>query len=181
MEHDDPRWLSNAEVTAWLTLSSLIEALPAALNAQLKSDVGINYFEYTVLACLSESRDLSATMKDLAAFASGSISRLSHAITRLESQGWVRRHAEREVGGQLVVTLTDAGAELVRRAAPGHVRQVRQLVLDTLGSERLLELGTLAHDVLIEANPSAAQLIDERASWPTVLSHDSEGAPPGSS
>ena len=74
-----------------MSLARLMVKLPYALDSQLQRDSGLNYFEYMVLAALSDQPDHRMRMSDLAAFANGSVSRLSHVARRLEAQGLVRR------------------------------------------------------------------------------------------
>jgi DNA-binding MarR family transcriptional regulator len=160
--NDDVEWLRPDEVRAWLAVAGLLEALPAVLNSQLKNDAGVNHFEYMLLAGLSESPGRSSPTSEIAAFAAGSLSRVSHALTRMESRGWVERGPRGGPGGQTAVTLTDEGMEIVRRAAPGHVAQVRELVVDRLGREDALELGRLAGRVLEGANPAVHRMLMDR-------------------
>jgi len=159
----DVPWLSAGEIRSWLALSALMEALPPALNAQLKRDNGVNSFDYMVMAGLSESSGRAALMSDLAAFVAGSISRLSHALTRMEGRGWVVRRPFPDDGRQTQVLLTDAGMELVVAAAPGHVRTVRKLVVDPLGAEKMLELGDLVSKVLEVVNPEILRVLASRS------------------
>lgn len=159
---DDTRWLEDEEVRAWLLLAGLMESLPAVVNTQLKSSVGINHFEYMLLAGLSESPGRSLPMSQLATFAAGSLSRVSHALTRLESRGWVQRSARQGAGGQTSVTLTDEGMSTVEKAAPGHVELVRELLVDQLGSKRAIELGELAQVVLARVDPGLHALLTHR-------------------
>ena len=74
---DDVPWLSADERATWISFSAMLQTLQAALDAQLKQDAGINVFEYSVMAALSESPDRSLRMSTLAVFAQGSLSRLS--------------------------------------------------------------------------------------------------------
>lgn len=159
----DVPWLSADEIRSWLALSALMEALPPALSAQLKRDNGVNSFDYMVMAGLSESPGRAALMSDLAAFVAGSISRLSHALTRMEGRGWVVRRPLPDDGRQTQVLLTDAGMELVVAAAPGHVRAVRALVVDPLGTEKMLELGELVSQVLEVINPEILRVLGSRS------------------
>ncbi|HLH82894.1 MAG TPA: MarR family transcriptional regulator, partial [Trebonia sp.] len=84
-------WLSAEEQAAWRPFAALLFRLPAALDAQLQRDAGISHFEYMVLASLSEAPGRTLRMSELAAMASGSLSRLSHVVSRMERRGWVRR------------------------------------------------------------------------------------------
>ena len=84
MGDDEVRWLEPAELQTWMTLAALMFKLPGALDVQLQRDSGLTHFEYLVLAGLSESPDRSRPMSELAGFANGSLSRLSHVVKRLE-------------------------------------------------------------------------------------------------
>src|SRR5690606_31974355 len=65
---DEPRWLTEVEMRAWLELISVLIRLPAALDRQLQRDAGLSHFEYQVLAGLSMSPERTMRMRDLAAF-----------------------------------------------------------------------------------------------------------------
>jgi DNA-binding MarR family transcriptional regulator len=158
---DDVPWLSADELDAWMAINELMEALPAAIETQLKRDAGLNRFEYMVLAGLSEAPGRVVPMSTLATFAAGSISRLSHAVDRLEKQGWVSRRPYPQDGRQTEIVLTDAGLEKVVSAAPGHVREVRRLVLDHLTPRQLRQVGEAATSVLDVVNPDIALLLKQ--------------------
>jgi len=159
---DDAPWLSPEELRSWMALTALMEALPAAIDAQLKRDAGINRFEYMVLAGLSEAPERGLLMSDLAHFASGSLSRLSHALGRLEKKGWVERRPYAPDGRHTEVVLTEAGIAKVVQTAPGHVREARRLVVDNLTAAELAQLGRLARKVIGVAAPDLARLLDDR-------------------
>lgn len=163
---DDAPWLTPDEIRAWLSLACLIEALPPLLSAQLKRDAGLNSYDYLVLAGLSESPNRTAGMSDLAAFAAGSISRLSHALTKMERRGWVQRRLHPRNGRHTEVTLTDEGFSVVSQAAPGHVRMVRRFVVDQLGPVQTLQLGRLCDQILADVAPDARRVLTERYGHP---------------
>ncbi len=141
-------WLSADQQRQWRSLMAVIMTLPAALDAQLKRDAGMNGFEYQVLAALSEAPSRTLVLSDLAAMARGSLSRLSHALTRLERAGWVvRRSCTDRAGRRMQATLTDAGMDEIERVAPGHVREVRRLVVDALTPAQLAALGEAARAI----------------------------------
>src|ERR671932_2729164 len=87
----EPRWLDDEEMSAWLALNGVILLLPAALDSQMQRDNGITMFEYLVLAMLSEAPERTLQLKELARVTNGSLSRLSHVVTRLERRDWGRR------------------------------------------------------------------------------------------
>src|SRR6266403_5915082 len=85
------RRLNNHEWSAWLQLMATFTLLPAAIDSQLEREAGMSHFEFGVMAALSRQPGRRLQLKDLAVIANGSLSRLSHVISRLERQGWVRR------------------------------------------------------------------------------------------
>jgi DNA-binding MarR family transcriptional regulator len=136
----EPRWLTDDERAAWVRLVSVIIKLPAALDAQLQRDAGISHFEYMVLSRLSEAPGRTLRMSDLAVLANGSLSRLSHVVTRLERRGWVRREPCPGDGRFTNAVLTDDGWAKVEASAPGHVEAVHELVIDALAPEQIEQL-----------------------------------------
>ncbi|MEU4829808.1 MarR family winged helix-turn-helix transcriptional regulator [Streptosporangium sp. NPDC023615] len=158
----DPPWLSPDQQREWRALVALFMTLPPALDAQLKRDAGMNSFEYQVLAALSEAPGRTVRLSDLAALSQGSLSRLSHAITRLERSGWVERHSEACRGGRRTqARLTDAGFARVEEIAPGHVREARRLVVDVLTPEQLAALGDAARAITAVAMADAPEACRE--------------------
>jgi DNA-binding MarR family transcriptional regulator len=136
----EARWLSADERAAWMPFASVLFRLPAALDTQLQRDAGLSHFEYMVLASLSEAPRRTLRMSDLAALASGSLSRLSHVVSRLEMRGWVRREPCPSDGRYTNAILSDDGFRKVAEAAPGHVLAVRALVIDALTGRQLRQL-----------------------------------------
>ncbi|MFV2013348.1 MULTISPECIES: MarR family winged helix-turn-helix transcriptional regulator [unclassified Micromonospora] len=67
-------------------------------------------------------------------------SRLSHAVSRLEQLGWVRREeCPTDRRGQFAV-LTEPGSTALTAAAPGHVDAVRRHLFDQLTPEQVDQL-----------------------------------------
>lgn len=148
IEQSEPRWLSEDERAMWMRLVSLTIQLPAAVEAQLKRDAGVTFFEYHVLAMLSEAPERTRLMSNLAFWANSSLSRLSHVVSRLEKQGWVRREACPNDGRATNAVLTDEGFALLKAHAPAHVEEVRQLVFDQLDGADVRELSRTLEKVL---------------------------------
>jgi DNA-binding MarR family transcriptional regulator len=141
-------WLSPEEQAAWRSFVALLIRLPAALEAELQKDAGISHFEYLVLSSLSEAPGRTLRMSDLAALASGSLSRLSHVVSRLEARGWVRREACPGDGRYINAVLTEDGWAKVVATAPGHVAAVRKLLVDALTPQQFKDLGAISEQVL---------------------------------
>jgi DNA-binding MarR family transcriptional regulator len=103
---------------------------------------------YFVLVLLSERPDRTLAMSKLAASSSSSLSRLSHVVARLESQGWVRRERSPGDGRVQLAVLTDAGWDKVVEAAPGHVDEVRRLVFESLDETQTRQLDAICDAML---------------------------------
>jgi DNA-binding MarR family transcriptional regulator len=153
-ERGGPEWLTDDQLHSWKAVVALTMTLPAALDAQLKRDSGLNSFDYHVLAALSEGPDGALGMGELATISQGSPSRLSHAVARLERAGWIeRRNGEARC---VNAHLTPAGRRKLVASAPGHVAEVRRLVIDVLTPEQLEVLGEAARLVAGRADPVMA-------------------------
>lgn len=133
---EEPRWLTAEERASWLAVSAIIMKLPGALDAQLQRDSGVSFFEYMVMAVLSEQPGWTLQMSEIARGASSSLSRLSHTATRLERKGWLTRERCPGAGRRTNATLTQAGYDKVVEMAPGHVATVRRLFIDAVTPEQ---------------------------------------------
>jgi DNA-binding MarR family transcriptional regulator len=157
----EPQWLTEDERRAWIALVALVEVLPSTLDVQLKRDGGVNHFEYQVMAGLSEAPGRAIRMSDLALFASGSLSRLSHAVGRLEKRGWVTRRTCPSDPRYVEAVLTEAGLDTMRLIAPGHVAEARRLVFDGLSARQVSQLEHIALAIVRASAPDTAALIDD--------------------
>ncbi|WP_205843979.1 MarR family winged helix-turn-helix transcriptional regulator [Nakamurella deserti] len=152
---EEPRWLSAAELSTWMSLAKLMVVLPSTLDSRLQRESGLTYFEYMVLAALSDRHDHRMRMSDLAAFANGSVSRLSHVARRLEAQGLVRREPSPDDRRSILMALTDDGRARMVAAAPDHVDAVRSHVMDPLTPEQVAQLGVIADRITATMDPDA--------------------------
>lgn len=134
---DEPRWLTSEERSAWLAVTAFTTKLPGALDAQLQRDAGLSFFEYMVMAVLSEQPSWTLQMSDIAQGASASLSRLSHTATRLENKGYLVRSRCPGAGRRTNATLTQAGYDKVVETAPSHVAMVRHLFIDAVSPDQL--------------------------------------------
>lgn len=164
MATDDP-WLDEDQLAAWLTVVAFSEVFPASIDAQLKEGLGINRFEYSVLAMLSEEPGHTLVMSDLAAVTFGSLSRLSHAVGRLEERGWVERQPGEGGRRHTVVRLTEAGRGTIESAAPDHVAHVRSVMVQPLSDDELVALTAITRKLVARIDPDTdahlAEMIPE--------------------
>ena len=149
MDRKDVRWLSTAEQQSWRAHLEATQLLFDALDRQLQRDAGLSHADYEILVRLSEAPGRQLRMSVLAESTLFSRSRLSHAVARLERAGWVRRESCADDGRGTVAVLTDAGCDVLVAAAPGHVRAVREHLIDRLTPTQVSQLRELS-DVVRE-------------------------------
>ncbi len=151
---DDVPWLDRTQLRAWVRLVAVLELLPGVLDAQLRRDAGLTHFEYYVLAILSESDERTLRMSELARLTNATPPRLSHVVRRLEDRGLVERLPCPSDARSTNAHLTEAGWKKVVEAAPGHVRTVREHVIDALSGEQVDQLAAVSEAILGRLDPS---------------------------
>ncbi|MDN0193835.1 MarR family transcriptional regulator [Streptomyces sp. S.PNR 29] len=153
---EEPRWLTDEEQRVWRSYIEATYLLEDHLDRQLQRDAGMPHIYYALLVRLAESPRRRLRMTELAMQAKITRSRLSHAVARLEKNGWVRREdCPSDKRGQFAV-LTDQGQEVLRQTAPGHVAAVRQAVFDRLSPEQQKSLGEIMQIVAEGLQPQEA-------------------------
>jgi DNA-binding MarR family transcriptional regulator len=153
MRSQQTRWLSSDEQQAWRAFLTACQTLFAAVDAQLLHDSDIPHGYYEILVRLSEAPGRALRMTQLAEASTSSKSRLSHAVARLEERSWVRRmDCATDRRGQ-IAQLTDEGYAALAAAAPGHVAQVRRLLIDRLTAEQVEQLREISDAITAGAEP----------------------------
>src|SRR3954451_2212479 len=147
-------WLAGDEIAAWVRLTAVLELLPGVLDAQLRCDADLTAFEYYVLAMLSEAPERTLRMTALAAQTNATLPRLSHVVRRLQDRSLVQRLPCPEDGRATNARLTTKGWRKVQDAAPGHVANVREHVIDALTADQIAQLTAIADAVLNRLDPA---------------------------
>jgi DNA-binding MarR family transcriptional regulator len=148
------RWLNTREQLVWRGFLTATGSFMEHLDRQMQRDSGMPLAYFEILAVLSEMPDRSLRMSELAAMCRSSRSRLSHAVSRLEEAGWVRRRACESDKRGAFAELTDAGFEVLEKAAPGHVNAVREHLFDVLTDEQLDQLDQITAAIQNGLNPA---------------------------
>ncbi|GGZ24748.1 MarR family transcriptional regulator [Streptomyces inusitatus] len=139
----ETRWLTDDEQRVWRAYLHATTLFDDHLDRRLQRDAGMPHIYYGLLVQLSHAPGRSKRMTELAIDAKITRSRLSHAVARLEKNGWVRREeCPSDKRGQNAI-LTDAGFAVLEKAAPGHVETVRQAMFDRLTPEQVEQLGEI--------------------------------------
>jgi DNA-binding MarR family transcriptional regulator len=150
---EEPRWLDAEEQQSWIAFAGLLMRLPGALDAQLQRDAGLSHFEYLVMSGLSMAEARTMRMSELAAFAEGSLPRLSQVVGRLEKRGWISRRPDPTDGRYTLAKLTDSGWDKVVASAPSHVAAVRNYVFDPLTKGQQRQLREMSRRMMQAIDP----------------------------
>ena len=137
--------LDSDEADAWMQLLAVMEYLPTLIDQQLRRDADLGRFEYAILLMLSREPNRTLPMLDLSLVTFGSLSRLSHTVTKLCERGFLTRERR---GANRYVTLTDPGHRALVAAAPGHINEVRHLIFDHLPAGRAADLADLLRPIV---------------------------------
>ncbi|MGR3938594.1 MarR family winged helix-turn-helix transcriptional regulator [Streptomyces sp. BRA346] len=155
---DEPRWLDDDEQRTWLAYIQASMLLEDHLDRQLQRDAGMPHVYYGLLVKLSWAPRHRMRMTELAEAAKITRSRLSHAITRMEKDGWVRREdCADDKRGQNAV-LTEKGFGVLKQTAPGHVEAVRSALFDRLSPEQIAQFGDVCRIIADGLQPEGADL-----------------------
>lgn len=144
---EGPDWLSEPEQAAWRAYLDSTRMLFAALDRQLASDSDLTLTDYDILVRLSEAPEGRLRMRELADLTLSTRSGVTRAVTRAEQAGWVRRVECEEDRRGMNAELTPAGRAKLAASAPGHVRAVREMLIDQLTPEQLGQLTEIGRQV----------------------------------
>jgi DNA-binding MarR family transcriptional regulator len=169
--------LDPEEQQTWLSFAYMLMQLPTALDAQLQRTAGISLFEYQVLSAFSLAPDRTARLSKVAEFTGSSLSRLSNVITRLEDRGWLRRAPDPEDGRCTLGSLTEQGWATVLSAGPGHVSEIRRLVLDQLTKAQQQQLHRITQRVMQAVEPDRAPITERLPGLPHLPSRPGPAQP----
>src|SRR3954469_3532452 len=86
-----PRWLNDRERETWLAFIFATRLFWEEVERDLQRDAQLPFGYYEMLVILSSAPDRTLRMSELAEGTQSPRSRLSHAVARLEAEGWVRR------------------------------------------------------------------------------------------
>ncbi|HKA69783.1 MAG TPA: MarR family transcriptional regulator [Actinomycetes bacterium] len=136
------RWLSDQEQRHWRAYLEVTARLFDRVNRDLQETHNLSLADYEVLATLAEAPGRRLRMTTLAEHTHSSKSRLSHAVTRLERTGLVRRvNCPTDKRGWFA-ELTELGQQRLEEAAPDHVQSVRDNLVDVLTGAELTAVGS---------------------------------------
>ena len=145
---EDVRWLDEREMRSWRALQSMQLRLVGELGRRLAAGSGLSYSDYLVLVVLTDSPEGRMRLFELARALGWEKSRVSHHIARMADRGLVTKEKCGADRRGAYVAVTKRGRKEIEAAAPGHVRDVRQLFVDHLTPRQLDVMGDAAEVVL---------------------------------
>jgi DNA-binding MarR family transcriptional regulator len=149
----ESRWLSSEEQETWISFLVATRLLWSQLERDLQRELHLPRTYYEILSTLSETPGHTLSLSHLAALLQLSPSRLSHAVSRLEETGWIRREMSAVDRRKWSAVLTDEGMAMLCAAAPVHVESLRTHLLDHLTPSQVEQLGEISRALLAHLAP----------------------------
>ena len=152
-------WLDPAEQRIFRAYAKAARALFVQFDRQLQAEVGLPRTYFEILWLLDAAPGGEMRMSDLAAATGSQASRITYAVSRLEAAGQVRRELCPEDRRGWYTVITDAGREMLSRAAPHYAAMVRRYFLEPLSPrqrEQVVEVGEVILGQLALSTPGAA-------------------------
>lgn len=126
-----------SELRAWKSFIETSEAMKSVIAADLQAKSGVSTGDYAVMVALSEQPGHRLRSSQLADRISWERSRLSHHLGRMERRGLVSREAAATDSRGAEICLTDAGAQLYRKASAPHMHTIHDNFVAVLSAEQL--------------------------------------------
>jgi DNA-binding MarR family transcriptional regulator len=140
--------LDDDEVRTWKAYAGAARRLFAQLDREMQRDVGLPITYWELLGHLAEAPGRAMRMSDLAEVTQSAPSRLTHAVSQLESSGLVcRRQCTTDRRGSYA-ELTDAGVEALAAARVAATRSLRSHFFGALSAADQEQLRSLSHALL---------------------------------
>ena len=143
----EARWLDEREQRAWRSLMTTQNGLSEFIERQLRHRYGLSHADYQVLAHLSEAPDGRLRSFELGKLLRWDKSRLSQHLSRMQTRGLVSRERCRSDQRGAVIAITPRGRDLIEAAAPQHVADVRNVLIDHLTATEMETLGAISDKV----------------------------------
>ncbi|MFD8376402.1 MarR family winged helix-turn-helix transcriptional regulator [Streptomyces sp. NPDC059688] len=168
----EPRWLNETEMRAWTGFLETSDLLQRLIDLQLREAGGVTQVQYEILTRINDSPCRRRRMTELADLMVCSRSGLTYQVTQLEKAGLLQRESDPGDERGVLAVLTDEGHQVLSAAAPGHVRTVREGLLDVLTLEQVAQLA----DIMTTTRNSLRSALQQPASRQKEASAADNGA-----
>jgi DNA-binding MarR family transcriptional regulator len=140
--------MSDTGVAAWAALLRVHAALVPRLDRELQAACGLPLTWYDVLLELNSAPGRRLSMGELGAVAVVSRSRVSRVVDQLAAAGLVAREANPDDRRSAYATLTEAGRERLRAAAPVYLGGIERHFTARLSTAEARGVATALEKVL---------------------------------
>ena len=147
------RWLDEREQRAWRSYLAASTLVQQRIERDLQQQHGMPHAYYMILAMLSEAPGRRLRLAELAELLDSSISRLSHAIRKLDEAGWIEKTPDADDRRVSWAHLTELGWEVLTAAAPTHVTSVVDTLFDALTDEQVEQFHAISSAILARVAP----------------------------
>jgi len=154
---------SERERILWARYNAVLTTVPGMIDERMRAATGLSRFHYMLLETLANDPQGQVQLADVARAADSSLSRLSHAITRLEDAGLVERRACDEDRRASWAVLTPAGVQAMADARESYQAVMREVLLDKIPADRQDEAITFLTALLPADAAAACAMIDGTA------------------
>ena len=151
---------SEQERILWARYNALLTTVPGMIDERMRAATGLSRFQYMLLETLADHPEGQVQLADVARAADSSLSRLSHAITRLEEAGLVERRACDSDRRASWAVLTPAGSKAIADARASHANVMREVLLDRIPADKQADAITFLTALLPDEVASACSAID---------------------
>jgi DNA-binding MarR family transcriptional regulator len=128
---------------AWTALHDAIGLIREKIDGRLQKEHGLPYSYYHLLATLAEAPAQTLRMHELAEANASSRSRISHAVRRLEEQGFIHRTGCDSDNRGVSARLTERGCQRFRAATSTYLAALEQHLLALLPTTELSQLSAI--------------------------------------
>ncbi|MDP4511780.1 MarR family winged helix-turn-helix transcriptional regulator [Nonomuraea turcica] len=140
---DEPRWLNETEMRAWVGFLETSGLIQRHVEQQLREARGLTMVQYEILHWANDSGTQPLCMTELANRMITSRNGLTYQVSQLEKAGLLQRQTDPDDERRIQVVITGEGRRLLEEAAPGHVRTVREGLFDRLSNEQVAQLADI--------------------------------------
>ncbi|SDQ13070.1 DNA-binding transcriptional regulator, MarR family [Curtobacterium sp. UNCCL20] len=138
-----PSALTPTQLGAYFAFTEVGSLLRPAVEQQLRDAGGLSSVQFQLLARLGDSAEGQQRMTDLADGVVYSRSGLTYQAQLLEQRGLISRGPSPDDERSTVVTLTDAGRDVLAAVFPGHIATVYGLLFSAITDEDASDLARI--------------------------------------
>ena len=146
------KWLNDDEMLAWRSFIETSGDLMRAIERDL-APFGLDRGDYQLLAMLSEADDGRLRLCDLADTLRLTPSGLTRRMEGVVKKKLVSKSRSTDDRRVTYAHITPKGLELLKKAAPHHLRSVRSLMIDHLTPSEIKALGSAFSKIASNLEP----------------------------